>query len=58
MLARFMFSITIPKYGEERWIFSQNNQCENGKNFGVEDLAICICLFVYTYILRTTLMKK
>ena len=45
MLARFMFSITAPKYGEERWIFSQNNQCKNGKNFGEGDL----CTFFYLY---------
>ena len=37
MLATFTFSNIVPKYGEERWIFSQNNQCWNGKNFGVED---------------------
>ena len=57
MLARFTFSITVPKYGEERWIFSQNNQCRNGKNFGVGDFWTFL-LFVHKYILYTTLMKK
>ena len=51
MLARFTFSITVPTYGEERWIFSQNNQCGNGKNFRVEDLYIYI--FICTYICFT-----
>ena len=47
MLARFTFSIAVPKYGKERWIFSQSNQIGNGKNVGVEDLYI---LFIYLYI--------
>ena len=47
MLARFTFSVTAPKYGEKRWIFSQNNQCGNGKTFGVGDL---YTFFISTYI--------
>ena len=48
-LVRFTFSITVPKYGEERWIFSQNNQCRNGKNFGVKDLYIFIYLYIHNF---------
>ena len=52
MLARFMFSITVPKYGEERWIFSQNNQCENGKNFGEGDLCTFLYLYIHTFYIQ------
>ena len=38
MLDIFAFSITAPKYGEESWGLSQNDQCRNEKNLGVEDL--------------------
>ena len=48
MLARFTFSVTAPKYGEERWVFSQNNQCGNWKTFGVGDLyTFFICTYIY-----------
>ena len=46
MLARFTVSVTVTKYGEVRWSFSQNNQCGNGKNFGVEGLYIFIYLHI------------
>ena len=49
MLARFTFSVIVPKYGEENWVLSQNDQCGNGENLGVEDL-LNIHLFIYTYI--------
>ena len=49
MLARFTFSITVRKYEEERWIFSQNNQCENGKNFGVKDLYTFVYLYIHIF---------
>ena len=42
MSARFTFSVIVPKYGEESWVLSQNDQCGNGKNLGVEDL-----LYIY-----------
>ena len=38
MLDILAFSIIAPKYGEESWVLSQNDQCGNGKNLGVEDL--------------------
>ena len=47
MLARFTFSVTAPKYGEERWIFSQNNQCGNGKNVG--DLYTFFYLYIHIF---------
>ena len=47
MLARFTFSITVPKYGQERSIFTQSNQCKNGKNFGVEDLYTVVYLYIH-----------
>ena len=52
MLTRFTFSITVPKYREERWIFSQNNQCGNGKNFGVGDLYALFCLYIHIFYIR------
>ena len=52
MLARFTFSITVPKYGEERWIFSGNNQCGNGKNFGVGDLYTFFYLYIHKFYIR------
>ena len=53
MFARSTFSITVPKCGEERWIFSQNNQCENGKNFGVGDLYTFLYLYKHNFIYDT-----
>ena len=50
MLARFTFSITVPKFGEERWIFSQKNQCGIGK---ISAWKACIYLFICTYIYLT-----
>ena len=52
MLARFTFSVTAPKYGEERWIFSQNNQCGNGETFGVGDLYTFFYLYIHTFYIR------
>ena len=52
MFARFTFSITVPKYGEERSIFSQNNQCGNGKNFGVGDLYTFFYLYIHKFYIR------
>ena len=52
MFARFTFSITVPKYGEERWIFSENNQCRNGKNFGVGDLYTFLYLYIHIFYIR------
>ena len=48
MLVRFTFSVIVPKYGEESWVLSQNDQWGNGKNLGMEDLYIY--LFTNTYI--------
>ena len=45
----FQLLFQTPKYGEERGIFSQNNQWENGKNFGVEDLDIFIYLQIHIF---------
>ena len=52
MLARFTFSITVPKYGEKKWVFSQNKQWENGKNFVVEDSYTFVYFYIHIFYIR------
>ena len=48
MLARFTFSVIVPKYGVESWVLSQNDQCGNGKDLVVED-SLYIYIFIYFF---------
>ena len=48
MSYRFTFSITVSKYGEERWIFSQKNNVEMGKTSVWETyIPFFICTYIY-----------
>ena len=44
MVARFTFSVCLPKYGQEKWNTSQDDRDGSGKNFGTEHI------YIYIYI--------